>query len=259
MAPNTYRKLQDKHVLVIGGSSGIGLAVAEGALSSGANVTLSSSSLAKVEAAVTSLATKYPHLTVRGIVSDLSKPSVEGDLSTLFKAAESTTTINHVVFTAADSLSLGGLDAVTVDGIHKAAHMRFVVPVLLAKVAARYLPPSRLSSLTITTGTVAQRPNKGWAVTSYFAGGLASLARALAVDLAPVRVNAVQPGFVDTGLWDYMGSEDKAVFVKALEEERTLTGKFASVEDVAEAYLWLLKDGNATGTVAGTDSGSLIV
>ncbi|KAK0656253.1 hypothetical protein B0T16DRAFT_384993 [Cercophora newfieldiana] len=258
MAPNTYRKLQDKHVLVIGGSSGIGFAVAEAALSSGANITISSSNQAKVDQAVASLASQYPDRSVHGIASDLSKPSVEGDITSLFETAQRTATINHVVYTAADSLSLGGLGTVTAGSIQKAAHMRMVVPILVAKVAARYLPKTNLSSLTITTGSVAERPGKGWAVISYFAGGLVSLTRALAVDLAPVRVNAVQPGVVDTGLWDYMEEEQKAVFVKGI-EEKTLTGKFASVQDVAEAYLWLLRDGNATGTVAGTDGGSLLV
>ncbi|KAK0730307.1 hypothetical protein B0H67DRAFT_548284 [Lasiosphaeris hirsuta] len=259
MSPTTYHKLQDKHVLVIGGSSGIGLAVAEAALASGAKVTISSSSPAKVIAAVSNLSTSYPDRTVRGLTTDLSKPSAEADLATLFDAAQNGLgSINHVVFTAADPLSLGGLDSVTADGIHAAAHMRMVVPVLVAKVAARYLPAVNTSSLTITSGSVSERPTKGWSVISYFAGGLVSLARALALDLAPMRVNVVRPGYVDTGLWGHMSAEEKADMVKGVEAKMP-TGKFGAVEDVAEAYLWLMKDGNATGAVAGTDSGALLV
>src|SRR4051812_25033064 len=117
MAPNTYRKLQDKHVLVIGGSSGIGYAVAEAALSSGAHVTISSSNRAKVNTAVASLTTQYPDRAVHGIISDLSQRSVENDINSLFEKTQATATINHVVYTAADSLSLGALDTVTVDGV----------------------------------------------------------------------------------------------------------------------------------------------
>lgn len=300
MAPNNnnnpFRKLQDKHVLIIGGSSGIGLAVAEGSLAAGANVTISSSRQAKVDAAVASLAASYPDRSVRGIVKDLSlsnsSSSMSGDpdtdtdteteieikLDSLFRQAitpssssssssssqnknknnENENPINHVVYTAADPLSLGDLASVTADAIHKAAHMRMVVPILVAKVAARYLAPSsRESSLTLTTGSVAERPAKGWSVVSFFGGGLAALTRALAVDLAPLRVNAVRAGVVDTGLWGDMDGKREGFLVAMA--EKTLTGRVGQVEDVAEAYVWLMKDGNATGTVAGTDGGSLLV
>ncbi|KAK0628257.1 hypothetical protein B0T17DRAFT_504953 [Bombardia bombarda] len=202
MSPTTYRKLQGAHVLVIGGSSGIGAGVSEAAAASGANVTISSSSQAKVDAAVARLAALYPSRTIRGIATDLSSPAtVEADLDALFRSAQGQGTINHVVYTAADALSLGSLDGVSVDMVHAASHMRMVVPIVVAKTAARYLPGSHTSSITLTSGTVAERPTKGWAVVAYFGGGLISLARALAVDLAPVRVNVVRPGYVDTGLW----------------------------------------------------------
>lgn len=259
MAPQTYKKLQGKHVLIIGGSSGIGLAVAEAAIADGAKVTISSSSQAKIDSAVASLSSSYSDSTIRGIPADLSKPSVESDLDNLFQSVQDTQgTINHVVYTASDGLSLGGLDSVTAEGIHKATHFRMVVPILLGKTAARYLPKSNLSSLILTSGSLSDRPTEGSAVVSYFAGGLVSLTRALAVNLAPVRVNVVRPGFVDTGLWGFMSPEAKAAMVKGA-EERMLTRKFGAVEDVAEAYVWLLKDGNVTGTVAGTDSGALLV
>ncbi|KAK0632968.1 short chain dehydrogenase [Immersiella caudata] len=247
-----------KHVLIIGGTSDIGLAVAEAALSSGANATISSSTSLKIASAVNSLGSLYPNRAVHGITSDLSTPYVEDTLTALFDAAQITSSIDRVVYTAADSLSLGPLKKTAPQGINSVAHMRMVVPILVAKTAARLLPPSSLSSITLTTGSVAQRPSKGWAEISCFAGGLASLTRALAVDLAPVRVNAVQPGVVDTGLWDYMGEEERKGFVKGV-EEGMLTGRMGRVEDLAEAYLWVMKDGNCTETVARTDEVGLLV
>jgi len=259
MAPETYRKVQGKHVLILGGSSGIGLAVAEAAMADGAKVTISSSSQAKIDSAVASLSSSYPGSTVFGIPADLSKPSVESDLDNLFQSARSAQgVINHVVYTASDGLSLGGLDSVTAEKMHNAIHFRMVVPILLAKTAARYLPKSNLSSLILTSGSLSDRPTKDSVVVSYFAGGLVSLTKALAVTLAPVRVNVVRPGIVDTGLWGFMSPEAKAAMVKGA-EEKMLTRKVGVVEDVAEAYVWLLKDGNATGAVAGTDSGALLV
>ncbi|OIW30858.1 NAD(P)-binding protein [Coniochaeta ligniaria NRRL 30616] len=258
MSPLNFRKLQDKHVLVIGGSSGIGLAVSEGALASGANVTISSSSQSKIDNAVSTFKPTYPDRKIVGIAADLGKPgTLEADLDNLFKTAVAANgTIHHVVYTAADSLSLGGLDTVTVDLMAKAAHMRMYVPVMLAKVAARHLPKERHSSLTITSGSVVDKPAPGWAVVAYLAGGLVALARALAVDLAPVRVNVVQPGFVDTPLWNMTEDAKKATI--AAVEGKVLTRKFGEAEDVAEAYLWVMKDNNVTGTVAKTDGGFLL-
>lgn len=258
MPPLNFRKLQDKHVLVIGGSSGIGLAVSEGALASGANVTISSSSQSKIDGVVSAFKSSYPDGKVSGIATDLSKPdSLEADLDNLFKSAVSANgTIHHVVFTAADALALGSLDAVTVDLMAKASHMRMFVPVMVAKVAARYLPKERQSSLTITSGAVVDKPSKNWTVVAFLATGLVGLTRALAVDMAPVRVNVVQPGFVQTPLWK-MDEETMKATVASI-EPKLLTGKFGQVEDVAEAYLWLMKDNNVTGTVAKTDAGALL-
>ena len=73
--------------------------------------------------------------------------------------------------------------------------------------ASKYLPVSNGSSITLTSGSADTKPAKGWSVISYFAGGLVSLARGLAVDLAPIRVNVVRAGIVDTGLWGYMSDE----------------------------------------------------
>ncbi|KAK3372332.1 hypothetical protein B0H63DRAFT_292304 [Podospora didyma] len=262
MAPNTYRKLQDKHVLVIGGSSGIGAGVAEAAVASGARVTISSSSQTKVDSVVNRLATDYPESSVCGLASDLSKPTVEADLDALFAAAKSAqggVVVNHVVYTAGDILTLGGLDAVSVEAINKATHMRMTVPILLAKVAGRHLPKERFSSITITSGSVVDKPGKGWAVIGFLAGGLVSVVRALAVDLAPIRVNVVKPGFVATPLWnDLMSQEEIDAVVTDTEATKLLTGKFGTPEDVAEAYLWLLKDANVTGSVASTDGGQLL-
>jgi NAD(P)-dependent dehydrogenase (short-subunit alcohol dehydrogenase family) len=255
MAPLNFQKLAGKHVLVIGGTSGIGRAVAEGAVASGAILTISSSTQSKIDATVKEIKAAYPGNTVNGSVCDLSDAAkVEDNLVALFERATKIQVVDHVVYTAADALALGGLDEVTPTMISKASHMRFIVPVLVAKVAARYLPKSTSSSLTFSGGSVAQKPDPGWAVVAYLAGGLVSMAQALALDLKPVRVNVVQPGYVDTGLWGEKRGE-----MKKLVEGKMPTATFAQVEDVAEAYLWVMKDRNATGTVAKTDSGCFLV
>lgn len=253
-----YHKLQDKHVLVIGGSSGIGYAIAEASIESGAVVTISSSRQAKLDASVSSLQASYPGAKVTGIAADLGRTAVDHDFDSLFKAVTAISgQIHHVVYTAADSLALGPLEDTTTEGILKAAHMRLVAPIMLGKVAPRYLERTPQSSITITTGSTAERPDKGWAVITYFAAGLHGLTRALATDLAPLRVNCVAPGFVDTSLWDGMGEEAKRGLLAKISGEMPL-GRVGKAEDVAEAYLWLMKDSNVTGTVASTNSGQFL-
>lgn len=253
-----YHKLQDKHVLIIGGSSGIGYAVAEAAVESVAVVTISSSRQAKLDAAVSSLRSSYPDAKITGIGADLSKTTVDQDFDSLFKATKAGSgLVHHVVYTAADPPGLGPLEETTTEGILRAAQMRMVSPIMLGKVAPRYMERTPQSSITITTGSTAERPDKGWAVIMYFAAGLHGLTRALATDLAPLRVNCVAPGYVDTLLWDGMGEEAKRGLLAELGGEMPLE-RVARAEDVAEAYLWLMEDANVTGTVASTNSGQFL-
>ncbi|KAJ0336238.1 hypothetical protein COL922a_008200 [Colletotrichum nupharicola] len=254
-----YNKLAGKHVLVIGGSTGIGFGVAEAVLAAGASVTISSSSRSKLSAAVASLQATMPSSSsspkIQSFTADLSGPDAEERLEAVFKQTEP---INHVVFTAADSLSLMMLQDLTPDKILAACQMRLVAPLMAVKVAARYLPKSNESSFIITSGSAAHKSTPGWSVVSYFTAGLQGMVKQLAVELKPLRVNAVAPGHVDTELWDHMSAEEKKAMIKGV-EETVPTGQFGRVEDVVEAYLWLLRDRNATGTVAATDGGSMVV
>lgn len=248
-----YNKLAGKHILVIGGSKGIGRGVVEASLEAGARVTLVGSSQKSADATISEIKKIYPSPNLSGLGCDLLQDTVEEALNGLFQKAGP---VDHVVFTAADSLSIGGLQDVTAEAIHKASHMRLVVPLLVGKVAARHLPKSRESSLTLTTGSVADKPIPDWSLIAFLAAGLPGLARSLALDLAPIRVNAVEPGFVNTGLWDTgMTPEQKE---KMLEDvgAKFPTGQVGQVEDVAEAYLYAMKDRNCSGETIKTRAGA---
>jgi len=253
--PGKYQKLAGKHVLVIGGSSGIGYSVAEASLESGASVTISSSSPDRVTKAVERLKNSYPDTKVAGYATDLSKPSLESDIEKLF---EQTGKVDHIVFTAGDSLSMVPLKDSTLESIQKAGHVRFFAPLLVAKVGSRYLSEGPQASITLTTGSTSEKPMQGWSVVTGFAAGLHGMAKGLAVDLAPIRVNLVSPGAVKTEMWDeFPGPAREEIFKRV--EESVLTKHVGLPEEVAEAYLWLMKDGNVTGTVARSDSGTLLV
>ncbi|OAA63422.1 short chain dehydrogenase [Niveomyces insectorum RCEF 264] len=262
MAPTTFRKLQDKHVLVIGGSAGIGLGVAEGALADGAWVTVASSTQARLDKAVNTLKAKYgTSAPVQGFLCNLTAMDVEARIDSLFKAATTASgagPIDHVVFTAANSTAIGSLSDMTAESVLAGAQMRVVVPILLAKVAQRYLPKSNTSSLTFTAGQATENPPPGWALAVAYAGSVVTLTRALAVEMAPLRVNVVQPGLVRTDAWNMMPVEQREAFFAEVEKKLPV-GAMGRPEDVAEAYLWLMKDRYVTGTSANSNGGALLI
>lgn len=120
-----------------------------------------------------------------------------------------------------------------------------------------YLKAGPHSSFTITTGGVSQKPIPNWTVVASYAGGLHAMTRNLALDLKPTRVNLVSPGAVDTELWSAIGDQKEALLAEM--GKRTLTGKVGQVQDVVEAYLYVLKDENNTGSCISTNGGGIIM
>lgn len=262
MSSSKYNKLAGKHIVVIGGSSGIGRGVVEASLEAGAaRVTLVGSSARSASAAFSTLtAAGWASNRLGSLHCDLSQDSVEQDLDAVLTAAATTKhPIDHIVLTAADSLTISGLADLSLAQIRQAAHLRLNVPLILGKLAPRHLPRSNEASLTITTGSVADKPAPGWSLIAYFAAGLQGLARNLALDLAPIRANAVEPGYVDTALWNAAMTADQKEAAFAGLAARLPTGRVASAEDVAEAYLYLMKDRSATGEVVKSRSGDHLV
>ena len=255
MTTKKYNKLAGKHVLVVGGTSGIGYAVAEASIENGARVSVSSSREESIKTTLDRLSKSYPDAQAAGHVCDLSKPSVEADLEALFQKVG---TVDHIVFTSGDKLATKSFQDVDMDYFIKAGQVRFFAPFFTAKVGSRYITPGPTSSITITGGGIAERPVGDWAVIGSYAAGLYGLVRSLALELKPVRVNLVQPGGVETELWRDMEPAKKEALYQRWKENNP-TGAVGQAEDVAEAYLWLMKDKNVTGRVAASDSGHSLV
>ncbi|KAI0806940.1 hypothetical protein C8Q74DRAFT_1225146 [Fomes fomentarius] len=109
---------------------------------------------------------------------------------------------------------------------------------LLAKLLPAYIVPGYTSSLTLTGGVAHQRPPPGWSV--------------------PLRVNLVEPGAVATPLWHSIPVESRAAAMKLHAENSTL-GRVGDAEDTAEAYMYLMKDYFATGSIVASNGGMLLV
>ncbi|EHY55375.1 hypothetical protein HRR83_008820 [Exophiala dermatitidis] len=271
--PNKYTsKLAGTSVLVIGGTSGLGYGVAEAMIEHGvAKLYVSSSREEKVASAVDRLnavaeavaktntsTTPTNTVTVTGLACDLSsEATLESNVQKLF--GQINHKLDHIVFTAGDALVPLPLDQVTVDTAKQTGMVRFFGAIMVAKHGAPLLNPGPASSITFTTGATAEKPmGPGWAVMSGYASGLFGLVRGLALELKPIRVNLVSPGAVYTELWDTMARDNKAQLLAEYAKKQA-TGRVGAVEDVVESYLFLIKDKNATGTVARSDGGSFLL
>lgn len=237
------KTLNGQKVVVLGGTSGIGLAIAKAAKADGALVTVASSSAAKVEA------TKK-ELGVEGRAIDLTN---EPAIASFF---ESVGPIDHLVYTAGESLTLGALGTIDASAAKKAFDVRFFGALLTAKYAAARL--AKHGSITLTHGIAGERPQAGWSVGASICGAMESLTRALAVELAPVRVNAVSPGFVKTPLWGNMPEADREKMYREAGAKLPV-GRVGEPEDIAETYLYLMKNGFSSGQTVIVDGGYALV
>src|SRR6201998_1965983 len=178
---------ENKRVVIIGGSSGIGLAVAEEAASQGAEVVIVSSHAERVQEAIESIGGD-----VRGEAVDVADEKAVESFFTNIGA------FDHLVFTAGDSLQLNELANTNLKQARRAFELRY----WSALAAVKYGSPQirKGGSIVLTTGVAGRRPHSGWVIAASVCGTLEAFTRALAIELAPIRVNAVSPGIVRTNL-----------------------------------------------------------
>ncbi|RKK16313.1 hypothetical protein BFJ65_g9882 [Fusarium oxysporum f. sp. cepae] len=264
MSTKYINKLNGQRVLVIGGSTGIGFAVAEAALEHGANVVISSSNQSKIDSAIERLKTHINnnHLPIRkisGKVCNLAKPeTIEANVKELLESASQDGKLDHVVFTAGDFNPSPSLDSATVSVISKIGMVRVMGALFVAKHLSSYINQTNRSSFTITGTTTDSRPaGAGWSVLKAAAGGIEPMTRALCMDLKPVRVNCVTPGFVHTALFDGFPQDVRDVIFPAMEKD-SVAGRLGTAEELAEAYVYLMKCTFATGSIVVVDGGRIV-
>jgi NAD(P)-dependent dehydrogenase (short-subunit alcohol dehydrogenase family) len=235
----------NKRVVIVGGSSGIGLAVAEEATSQGAEVVIISSKAERVQEAIRSIGGK-----ARGHVVDVSdERAVEGFFANLGA-------FDHLVFTAGDSLQLHQLADTDLKQARRAFELRY----WSALAAVKYGSPQirKGGSIVLTTGVAGRRPHSGWVIAASVCGTMEALTRALAIELAPIRVNAVCPGVVRTNLWQNMSSAEREQLFESV-GKRLPVGRVGEAHDIAQAFLFLMKEGYSTGQTVVVDGGTSLV
>jgi NAD(P)-dependent dehydrogenase (short-subunit alcohol dehydrogenase family) len=233
-------QLAGKKVVVVGGSSGIGLSTAELARREGADVIIASRNAAKLDA----IAEKLNAIAIPADVTD------DKSVANLFRSAGP---VDHVVVTAAQ-LRTGPFKSVAMEDVRSTFEGKFWGAWRVAREAQFRAG----GSLTLVSGFLSIRPRPNSAIVSAANAALESLARALALELAPVRVNCVSPGIIDTPIRAAMPEEArKEMLAKAAAS--LPVGRVGLGEDIAQQIVSFMNNGFATGSTVYLDGGALVV
>ena len=232
--------LRAKSVLVAGGSSGMGLAVAAKAAALGARVHIVGRSLERLAKAKTAID--------GDVVTHQADISVESDVATL---AGNIQRVDHIVTTAAD-LTFKPFTQISDAEIESTFAAKFWGAVYLVRHFASRIPAN--GSVTFFGGSAAYKAVAGSSIVAAVNAALDGFARTLALDLVPVRVNVLSPGTVETPAWSVVPEKERAELLRSIGAAMPV-GRVGRPEELADAAIFLMSNGYATGTVLHVDGG----
>ena len=230
-------------IVVIGGSSGMGLAAAQLLHSLGHHIVIASRSQEKLEKARNTIGK------VDSYVVDVTK---EKDVFRFFDAVGP---FDHLV-TSAASFVMGSFLKLALEEAKHFFDSKFWGQYVAAKHGAPHIREG--GSITFFCGVAGQKPFMNFAAGSAINAALEGLTRALALELSPIRVNAISPGTVVTPVWDVLSEAER---LKEFEEtvERLPAKKVGQPEDIAQAVVYLIQCSYATGSIVYVDGGARII
>jgi NAD(P)-dependent dehydrogenase (short-subunit alcohol dehydrogenase family) len=230
-----------QHIVIVGGSSGVGLALARQCDASGANLTLMGRDSGKLEVAARTL----QRASTRSI--DLR------DAESLTAAFADLPRADHLVITAGTYETATLATSEPADW-RQVLEERLIGPLLIIK----SLAPTLTKSIVLFSGTVARRPLPGSTLGSIAIAGVESAVRALALELAPLRVNAVAPGAIDTPMLAGAMGANKETACAAM-AARLPARRIGAPDDAADAVLFLMGNPFMTGAVIEIDGGAAVI
>ncbi|ESY93015.1 SDR family oxidoreductase [Mesorhizobium sp. LNHC209A00] len=240
--------ISNQKILIVGGGSGMGLALARRCLAAGAEVIIAGRGEDRLRQAREAL----------GNPAGLGLATVdiirEDQVGALFAGIGG---LDHIVSTAADiEGAYRLLPELDLEAAQRVVDSKLFGPLLLAKHGAPRLAVA--GSMTFVSGIAAYRPAARGSVVAAVNAALEGLVRALAIELAPLRVNAVSPGWVDTEIWAQVVGKRKAETLAAM-AERLPVGRIGQPEDIADAIAFLIGNGFTTGTTLHVEGGHRLV
>jgi NAD(P)-dependent dehydrogenase (short-subunit alcohol dehydrogenase family) len=238
------QNLKNKTVVVIGGSSGIGLSVAHQAFTQGARIMLTSRSLSKAIETAASI-----DAAVKGAALDVD------DERSIFAFFDNIDHIDHI-YIAAGGTSLGVLTDGSLDQHLTGLHTRIHGSLRIVRAAVHKILPG--GSITFTGGISTDRPIAGAWVSGLGTATAEQLARVLVMEFPQIRFNAVSPGYTDTPLWDNVLGDNKAAVLTSV-AAKLPTGRIATADEVAAGVIFLMSNGAVNGEVLHIDGGGRLI
>ena len=234
---------EDQTVIIMGGSSGIGEATARAFAAAGASVIITGRSRERLDAA----AKRIGHPVEERELDARDNSAV----TALFKAIGP---VDHLVLAlSSGAVAAGPLASLDEDALREAFDGKFFAHFKILKAA---LPKLRAqASVTIISAASARAAFPGTAGLAAVNGALEAMVAPLAVELAPIRVNAVSPGVIDTPWWHGMPEPERAAFLESAAAS-TPVGRVGKPDDVASSVLYLAGNTFVTGTILECTGGS---
>ncbi len=236
-------KLQGEKVVIIGGSSGIGLATAKAAAAQGAQVIIASRSEEKLRKATAEIKGKVEPFPVNTLE--------ESSVKALFGRVGE---FDHLA-TPGSEAAWGPFLEMDLGAAKSGFDSKFWGQYLAAKYAAPKIRQG--GSITLFSGAYSQRPGRGATLLSAINSAVEGLGRALAVELSPIRVNVVSPGLVDTPIYSGMPEEKRKAMFNAV-AGASLVKRIGKPEDIAETVLYLMNNGYTTGSTLYIEGGIML-
>jgi NAD(P)-dependent dehydrogenase (short-subunit alcohol dehydrogenase family) len=228
-------------VVIVGGTSGIGLAAAARLAAGGAEVVVTGRSEERLRSALKQLGDQ-----ARGEVVDAR------DTVAMRALFEGLGAVDHLVVTVTGRGGAGPLSSLTGEGLTEAWRNKLVPHLLTAQAALGVLNPE--GSITFVTAASAGAALPGIATLAAVNGAIEAAVPGLAVELAPIRVNAVSPGVIDTDWWSEIGDEARAAFMEGAAESLPVR-RVGRPEDVAATIEYVVRNAYTTGIVLTVDGG----
>ena len=231
--------LEDRTVLVIGRPSGIAGAIVGAARADGARVVVAGRDVAKLRDAYDG------DDGVRAETVDVT------DDATIAALAGRLGSVDHVI-TTASARARGLLPELERDALLRSFDTKVIGPVMLAKHFAPIIGEG--GSFTLFSGVAAFKPAVGYLGVAITNGAADFLTRSLALELAPIRVNAISPGVIDTGIWDALGEDGKRDYFEHFRTHNPAR-RIGTVEDIADAAIFAMTNPFLTGVTLRVDGG----
>ena len=230
--------------LVIGGTSGIGLATARRLAVGGSAVHVASRDTVKVAA----IADSAPELVAHRVDGN--------DSAAVAELSASVAPIDALVVTLSGSEGVGTLAELDIEALRRAFEAKFWPTVTVLQAALPHL--AEQASITLVGAISAHAAMPGTAGIGALNAAVEALVRPLAVELAPRRVNAVSPGLVDTPWWDGLPEQARTDYFAAAQASLPVR-HVSSADEIAEAVALLATNTSITGTVLQIDGGARLV